>query len=120
MSVAQIILKQTDGVMGEAQKLWTVGKSQPDECDPVFAWLVKNDGIPESLAWERIRLAIGASNTGLTMYLARFVAKDQRRWLEDWQSMSREGYSRLERARQLAGYRGNPHDCGSLAATADS
>jgi len=93
----QIILKQTDGVLGEAQKLWAVGKSQPDECDPVFAWLVKNKGIPESLAWERIRLTIRAGNSGLTMYLARFVAEDQRRWLEDWRSLSREGYSRLER-----------------------
>ncbi len=96
--LGQLSLKRMDGVLGEAQKLWTVGRSQPDECDPVFAWLVKNGGIPESLAWERIRLAIGARNTGLTMYLARFVAEDQRRWLEDWQSLSREGYSRLEQA----------------------
>ncbi len=94
----QIILKQTTGVLSEAQKLWTVGKSQPDECDPVFAWMSKNGGVPESLAWERIRLAIEAGNRSLTMYLARFVAADQRRWLEGWQRMNREGYSRLERA----------------------
>ena len=94
----QIILKQTDGVLIEAQKLWVVGKSQPDECDPVFAWLVKNNGIPASLAWERIRLAIEAGNRSLTMYLARFVPVGQRRWLDDWQKMNREGYSRLERA----------------------
>ena len=94
----QIILKQSDGVLSEAQKLWTVGKSQPDECDPVFAWLMKNDGIPESLAWERIRLAIEAGNRNLAMYLARFVGPDQRRWLEEWHSLSRRGYSRLERA----------------------
>ena len=95
----QIILKQTKGVLSEAQRLWAVGKSQPDECDPVFAWLIKNDGIPESLAWERIHLTIEAGNTGLNRYLARFVAADQRRWLEDWQKMSRRGYSNLERAR---------------------
>ena len=94
----QIILKQTEGVLSEAQKLWVVGKSQPDECDPVFAWLIKNDAIPASLAWERIRLTIEAGNRSLTMYLARFVAEDQRRWLDDWQKMNREGYSRLERA----------------------
>ena len=60
----QIILKQTEGVLNEAQKLWVVGRSQPDECDPVFAWLVKNDGIPQSShgkgsAW-RSRLATAA------------------------------------------------------------
>jgi soluble lytic murein transglycosylase len=95
----QIILKQTTGVLSEAQSLWTAGKSQPDECDPVFSWLVKNDGIPQSLAWERIRLAIEANNRGLTNYLGRFVGSDHRPWLEDWQRLSRAGYTRLERVR---------------------
>ena len=95
----QIILKQTDGVLSAAQNLWAVGKSQPDECDPVFAWLVKNDGIPESLAWQRIRLVMATDNRSLTAYLARYVPADQRRWLEDWQKISRAGYSRLELAR---------------------
>ena len=96
----RIILKQTDGLLSEAQSLWTVGESQPDECDPVFAWLVSNDGIPESLAWERVRLAIAAGNRGLAIYLARYLPEDQRRWLEDWYALSRGGYSRLERARR--------------------
>ena len=94
----KIILKQTEGVLSEAQKLWAVGKSQPKECDPVFAWLVDNDGVPESLAWERIRLAIAAGNRSLAIYLARYVSGDQRRWLEEWNNLSRGGYSRLERA----------------------
>jgi soluble lytic murein transglycosylase len=96
----QIILKQTGGVVAEAQRLWAVGKSQPDECDPVFAWLIKNDGIPQSLAWERIQLAMEAGNRSLTNYLARFVTRDQRGWLEDWQKLSRSGYSRLEQTRR--------------------
>ena len=96
----QIILKQTDGVLNEAQKLWAVGKSQPDECDPIFAWLMKNDGIPESLAWERVGLAIEAGNRSLTRYLARFVSKGQRRFLEDWYNISGRGYSNLEKARR--------------------
>jgi soluble lytic murein transglycosylase len=94
----QIILKQTDGVLSEAQKLWTVGKSQPDECDPLFGWLIKNNGITESLAWERIRLAMTAGNRDLTGYLKRFVPENQRRWLEDWHKLSRFGFTRLERA----------------------
>ncbi len=95
----QIILKQTDGLLSEAQNLWAVGKSQPDECDAVFSWLVKNDGIPASLAWERIRLAMVAGNPRLTLYLARFIPKNERRWLEGWQKFSRNNYSRLEQAR---------------------
>lgn len=95
----QIILKQTEGVLSEAQKLWVVGKSQPDECDPVFAWLVKNNGITESLAWERMRLAIEAGNRSLVLYLARYVAKDQRGWVQEWYTLSGAGYSRLEKTR---------------------
>ena len=96
----QIILRQTDGLLAEAQRLWTVGKSQPDECDPVFAWLIKNDGIPASLAWERVRLAFEAGNPRLTIYLARFIPASQQRWLEDWQRHNANGYSSLERARR--------------------
>lgn len=95
----QIILKQTDGVLSEAQKLWMVGKSQVDECDPVFAWLVKSDGITETLAWQRIRLAMLADNRSLTAYLARFVPRQQHGWLDDWLKFSRYGYTRLEKTR---------------------
>jgi len=95
----KIILKQTDGVLAQAQKLWAVGKSQPDECDPVFAWLVKTHGIPESLAWERIGLAMAAGNRGLVKYLARFVPAEQQVWLEDWQKQVRAGFAQLERLR---------------------
>jgi len=96
----QIMLKQTDGVMLEAQKLWAVGKSQPAECDPVFTWLENNKGVSESLAWERIRLAIEAGNRSLATYLGRFVPAGQRRWLDEWQQISLDGYRRLERARR--------------------
>ena len=96
---AQIILKQTVDLLADAQGLWAVGKSQPDECDPVFAWLKKNDGISPGLAWERIRLAMVAGNSRLTLYLARYIPKHERRWLESWQNLSRTGYARLEQAR---------------------
>ena len=95
-----INLQQTGEILGEAQRLWAVGKSQPDECDPVFAWLLKNGGITESLAWERIHLAVEAGNRSLAAYLGRFVPAGQRRWLDDWQQLSRDGYARLERARK--------------------
>ena len=95
----QIALKQFTGLLLEAQTLWMAGKSQPGECDPVFAWLIKNNGIAESLAWQRIRLAIEANNRALTIYLQRFVPKKHRIWLREWQTLNRAGYSRLEHTR---------------------
>jgi len=96
----KIILKQTEGVLSEAQSLWTVGESQPDECDPVFAWLIKNNGISQGLAWERIRLAMIAGDRHLVIYLGRFITVEQRRWLENWQKLSASGYSGLDQARR--------------------
>ncbi len=95
----QIILWQTADLLSEAQSLWTIGKSQPKACDPVFAWLIKNSGISPRLAWERVRLAMAAGNPRLTFYLARFIPHNQRRWLENWQRLDRGSYARLERAR---------------------
>jgi soluble lytic murein transglycosylase len=96
----QIILKQTDHLLPEAQKLWTSAKSQPDDCDPVFAWLTSQNGITTGLAWQRIRLAMLAGNTKLATYLKRFLPQDQQRWVDDWQKISRDGYSRLQQAKR--------------------
>jgi soluble lytic murein transglycosylase len=97
---ARIARGQTTDLLREAQALWTVGKSQPDACDPVFSWLKKEGGITPGLAWERIRLAMEARQPRLTLYLARFVPSNERIWVERWQEQDRGGYRRLDRARQ--------------------
>ena len=96
---ARIERDQTDGLLPVAQKLWAVGKSQPDACDPVFSWLRKQRGITSGLAWERIRLAMEAREPRLTLYLARYVADSERIWVERWQEQDRRGYHRLAQAR---------------------
>lgn len=95
---ARIETGQLEGVMQDAQALWTVGKSQASECDPVFDWLKRHDGITPDLAWERIRLAMLAGNPRFTLYLARFLPLPDRDWLQTWQELDRTGYRRLEQA----------------------
>jgi soluble lytic murein transglycosylase len=87
-----------EGLQAEALDLWTVGRSQPDACDPLFAWLAKEDAITPDVAWERIRLAMMAGNSRLTIYLARFLPAPDRTWLERWQRLDRDRYRRLDRA----------------------
>ena len=54
-----------------AQKLWLVGKSQPNACDPMFeAWKAQGH-LTEQLRWERTLLAVEARNEGLASYLVR-------------------------------------------------
>jgi soluble lytic murein transglycosylase len=100
LAQARIVRGQTEGLLPIAQGLWTVGESQPEPCDPVFNWLKKQGGITSGLAWERIRLAMEARQPRLTLYLARYVAEEDRIWVERWQQQDRAGYRRLDQARK--------------------
>jgi soluble lytic murein transglycosylase len=95
---ARLALGELDGLLDEARGLWAVGRSQPDACDPLFAWMIDQGGVTRELAWERIRLAMEEGNPRLTLYLARFLGGEDERWLERWQRLSSERYRRLEAA----------------------
>jgi soluble lytic murein transglycosylase len=95
---ARLALGDLDGLLDEARGLWTVGRSQPDACDPLFAWMMDQGGVTPDLAWERIRLAMEEGNPRLTLYLARFLSGDDARWLERWQRLNSDRYRRLEGA----------------------
>jgi soluble lytic murein transglycosylase len=87
-------------LLREAQGLWTAGKSQPDACDPVFSWLIKQDGISTGLAWERVRLAMAARERNLARYASRFMDDGERIWAERWYEQDRGDYRRLRQASQ--------------------
>ena len=95
---ARLRAGDTEGLLPDARALWTVGKSQPEACDPVFDWLRQQGGITPGLAWERIRLAMEARQPRLTRYLARFLPEAERVWAERWFEQDRGGYRRLEQA----------------------
>lgn len=59
----------------DAQKLWTSsGKSLPGGCDPVFALLAAQGGLPPALRWERIDKAAGEQQPAVMRSAARGVA----------------------------------------------
>ncbi|MGD9020512.1 MAG: transglycosylase SLT domain-containing protein [Lysobacterales bacterium] len=97
---ARIILGRMDGLVEDIRKLWAVGHSQPQACDVPFTWMIKTHGVSEGLAWQRVFLAIEANDRALVRYLARFVPATGRRWLDDWRSLSRGGYARMERMKR--------------------
>jgi soluble lytic murein transglycosylase len=96
---ARIQRQQLEGLLSQAQELWAVGKSQPEVCDPVFAWLKKNQGISHELGWLRTSRAMQARNPRMTIYLSRFVSADDKVWLERWQQLDSGAYLRLDRSR---------------------
>ena len=95
---ARVRAGQTDGLLPLVQSLWTVGRSQPKACDPVFGWLQQQGGVTPGLAWQRTRLAMEADELRLARYLARFLAEDERVWADRWQQQHLGAYRRLDQA----------------------
>jgi soluble lytic murein transglycosylase len=95
---ARIAAGDTANLLPAAQDLWAVGRSQPDECDPVFRWLEAQGGITAGLAWQRIGLAMEARQPRLTLYLAGFLPADARSWADRWYQQDRSGYRNLDQA----------------------
>ncbi|MCY4428061.1 MAG: transglycosylase SLT domain-containing protein [Halieaceae bacterium] len=62
----------------EVPKLWLIGTSQHQECDPVFeVWTGQHRHTQEQV-WRRIELAYAANRRGLAHYLFRFLDVSER------------------------------------------
>lgn len=61
----------------KVQKLWTVGKSQPDACDPLFGqWRAAGNMTP-AVVWQRIKAAAEGGNASLIPYLKTLLPAKQ-------------------------------------------
>ena len=54
-----------------AEKLWLVGKSQPNACDPLFERWAAGGQLTEQKRWQRAKLAAEARNYGLVTHLIK-------------------------------------------------
>jgi len=65
--------QQITEAFAQAERLWLVGRSQPDECDPIFtAW--RDAGVLDDvMAWRRFQLAMADSKLTLARYLLRYM-----------------------------------------------
>ena len=64
----------------EAEKLWLVGTSQPEQCDPIFSWMKKRNLLNDELIWQRIDLAMDKRDLKLAKYLAGQLSTEQVHW----------------------------------------
>lgn len=81
---ARIAQQQTAGLAEDAASLWLVGRSQPDDCDDVFAWMRANGEMTPTRIIERARLAIVERNTSLANYLSRKLDNSARDTVQRW------------------------------------
>ena len=54
-----------------ARRLWLVGKSQHNACDPLFERWAAAGQLTEELRWQRLKLAVEGGNYGLAAFLAK-------------------------------------------------
>ncbi|WP_276488927.1 transglycosylase SLT domain-containing protein [Ectopseudomonas mendocina] len=54
-----------------AEKLWLVGKSQPNACDPLFERWAASGQLTEQRRWQRTKLAVESGNYGLANFLIK-------------------------------------------------
>ena len=68
----------TGRAMAEAERLWLVGFSQPDSCDPIFQVWRGADGITPEIAWDRFALSLKENEKKLSRYLLRFISREDK------------------------------------------
>lgn len=74
---------QKERALDGVAEVWTVGKSQPKVCDPMFqVW--QSTRLDQERAWQRLRLAINANQRLLARYLQRFFTGDHRPWAQSY------------------------------------
>ncbi|NNM00801.1 MAG: transglycosylase SLT domain-containing protein, partial [Gammaproteobacteria bacterium] len=78
----------SEGLLVDARRLWLVGRSQPDECDPVFATLAASPEMTDELLIARLTLAMHENQSGLGRYLAgRIRDPELKRVAGKWYAM---------------------------------
>jgi soluble lytic murein transglycosylase len=70
--------------LAEAQRLWTVGDSQPDACAPLFAAWLKSPQFNHDWVWRRFELALDNDNEPLAVYLRRLLDKGGQKTANYW------------------------------------
>lgn len=74
----------TEKALSEAEKLWLVGYSQPDECDPIFQVWRGTGGMTPEMAWGRFSLSLQANEKKLSSYLIRFIDRDEKSFANNY------------------------------------
>ncbi len=83
---SKLELGKSGGVAESARQLWRVGRSQVDECDPVFDWMRDLDLLATADYEDRFALALGAREFRLARWLARQLDPSRLALATDWLS----------------------------------
>ncbi len=92
-----------------ALKLWRVGRSQPDACDPVFEWLRDNDLLTKAEYQARFELAIDGGQYNLARWLAKHLDANQQAQAARWIALRDQPQQALQRELKRLAKPSAPH-----------
>lgn len=75
---------RTSEAMAQAETLWLVGYSQPDECDSIFSVWRSNGGMSQEFAWQRFSMSLQNNEKTLSNYLLRFIDKPDKSFASNY------------------------------------
>jgi soluble lytic murein transglycosylase len=110
---AEIEIGAEDRVTGRARDLWLVGKSQAEECDPVFEHLRRQNLLTARHYADRFNLAIESKRFTLARHLARSLDARYLNEAEEWLSAQNQaeefiagwqGYADTDLTKRLFAY----------------
>ena len=104
---ARLKLNQLEGLNAEIARVWSRGYSQPSQCDPAFAYFLKNNEQAEQAIWLRIEKAFKARRPNLARYLGKQLDQQARATVEIWYRAHRRPERSLG---QLADAEDNEHN----------
>jgi len=81
---AELIEGRENRIVTRATDLWLVGKSQADECEPVFESLRERNLLGSKQYAERFNLAIAEQQYSLARYLSRSLDESYLQQANDW------------------------------------
>lgn len=79
---AQLAEGNSETAWEGAQRLWSHGKSQPDECDPLFEAWQKAGRLDDRVVWTRMLNAFEARQGSLMRYVAKKGSGDLKPWTD--------------------------------------
>jgi len=92
---AKLATGDRDTAFQGAERLWDVGFSQDDACDPLFDRWIASRGLNDDVIWSRALKAFDAKNGHLIRYVKRFASVPLQRDLDELAAVYRRP-SRVE------------------------
>ena len=94
---ARLNLGQVDDISDDIEPLWLSGYSQPEECDPAFAYFLEHHEHASKALWQRIEKAFLARRPSLAKFLAKKLDDKDQNLVELWYQAHRNPQDTLQK-----------------------